>query len=80
MFHSNRVSFLHLKHHRVSDGAEGPDSGGPVAVLLARHVLGEAGGHDDHVIGDAAQLLDDEIDQPPEHRVPSLESFVIVIG
>ena len=73
--HFSSIYDLHLKHNRVSDGAEGPDGGGPVAVLLAGHVLGQAGGHDDHVLGDAAQLLDAEVDQPPEHRVPRLEQL-----
>ena len=82
---SNKVTFAfilkqsvpvyHLKHHRVSNGAEGSDGGGPVAILLARHVLGQAGGHDDHILGDVAQLLDAEVDQPPEHRVPGLEQL-----
>ena len=64
--------FVHLKHHRVGDSAERPDGGGAVTVLLAGHVLGEAGGHNDHVLSDAAQLLDAEVHQPSEHRVPSL--------
>ncbi len=39
-----------LKHDGIRDGAEGPDGGGPVAVLLPRHVLGEGRSHDDHVL------------------------------
>jgi len=61
-----------LEHDRVRDGAEGPDGGGPVAVLLPCHVLGQRGGHDDHVLGYVGQLLDAQVHQPSQHSVLGL--------
>ena len=69
-----------LKHDGVGDGAESPDGGGPVAVLLARHVLGEWGGDNDHILGYTRQLLDAQVHQPPQHRVFRLDEGLSLIS
>lgn len=55
-------SLLHValdggEHGSVGDAAESADSRRSVAVLVARHVLGERRGDDDDVVGKSAQLL-----------------------
>ena len=75
----NYVNNPDLKHDGVC--AEGPNSGCPAAVLLARHVLGEGGGDDDHILGNTRQLLDTQVHQPPQHRVFRLdEGFSLIFN
>jgi hypothetical protein len=69
---------FYLKHNRVGDGAEGPYGGGPVAVLLPRHILGEGGGDDDHILSYAGQLLDAQVHQPTQHSVLRLADIFIL--
>lgn len=64
---------MHATH--VDDAAQCPDGAGPVLVLLASHVLGEAAGHDDDVVGNLGHLLDGQVHQPPQGHVFGLEEL-----
>ena len=38
-------------------------------------ILHKLRGHDDDILGDAGQLLDAKVDEPPQHGVPGLEQL-----
>ena len=65
----------HTRVAYVSDAAEGADGRRPVQVLLAGHVLGQRRRHNDDVVGHAGQLLDAEVDEPPQRHVLGLEQL-----
>jgi len=69
------VALHGLQHGVVGDAAQGPDSGGPVEILLAGHVLRQRAGHNDHVLGNGAQLLNAQVDHAAEHHVLGLEEL-----
>ena len=59
----------------INDTAESPDSTGPVLILLPSHVLGEAAGHNNDIVGYFGHLLDGQIHQPTKSHILRLEEL-----
>ncbi len=69
------VALDRLQHGGVGDGAQGPDGGGSIGVLLARHILGQRRGHDDDVLGNGRQAFDAKIDHASKDRIAGLKQL-----